>query len=286
MKLRSPVRWFGGKGQMLAKLLPIVPQGGKPYCEPYCGGASLFFARDPAPVEVLNDLNGDLVNLFRCFQDREMFEDLRHRLMWTPYARAEFIRALEIRDSNETDPVLRAWAFFVVQNQGMSGMAKTAGNWSRVFYSSAGVADNVNKWFMRLSMLDAWRWRLMHAQIDNRDALEVIRYWDSVDTVFYIDPPYHHDTRKTTDAYTHECEHEHHVQLVNVMLECKGAVVLSGYAHDVYKPLEDAGWERIDFEIACHAAGRTRNSGLQGKGAALKKVKRVECVWRNPAAMK
>lgn len=60
-RLRAPVQWFGGKGNMLAKLMPLVPEGGRPYCEPYMGAASLFFARDPAPVEVLNDLDQDLV---------------------------------------------------------------------------------------------------------------------------------------------------------------------------------------------------------------------------------
>lgn len=285
-RLRAPFRWFGGKGHMLAKLLPLIPAAGRPYCEPYAGAASVFWSRDPAPVEVLNDLDDRIVNLFRVLQDREQFDDLKHRIMWTPYARAEFGRALDILRHGSDDPVERAWAFFVAQNQGFSGVAKTVGNWSRTFCSTAGVADVVNTWLMRLSMLDAWRWRLMRCQIDNRDALEVIRHWDSADTVFYVDPPYHRDTRKDTDVYKHECGHEHHVQLVNALLECKGAVVLSGYAHDVYKPLEAAGWERIDFETACYAAGRSRTSGLQGKGAALKKVKRVECVWRNPAAVR
>lgn len=121
---RAPVRWYGGKGRMLAKLLPVVPEGGAPYCEPYCGAASLFWRRPPAPVEVLNDLNGDLVNLFRCIQDLALFEDLKHRLTWTLYSRAEFVRALEILASDEAAGVTRAWAFFVAQNQGFAGPRK------------------------------------------------------------------------------------------------------------------------------------------------------------------
>lgn len=283
-RLRAPVQWFGGKGNMLAKLLPLVPGGGKPYCEPYMGAASLFFARDPAPVEVLNDLDGDLVNLFRCFQDRETFEELRHRLMWTPYARDEFARALAILESDEQDPVTRAWAFFVAKNQGMGGSSKTAGSWGRVFISNGGMADTANKWLMRLSMLDAWRWRLMRAQIDRRDAIEVIRYWDAPDAVFYIDPPYHRDTRADKAVYAVEQDHAHHVRLVETLIALKGRAALSGYAHDVYRPLEEAGWRRIDFETACCAAVRWRGSGLQGNGAAMAKARRVESVWINPAA--
>lgn len=283
--LRAPFGWFGGKGNMLAKLLPLIPAGGRPYCEPYAGAASLFFARDPAPVEVLNDLDGRIVNLFRVLQDREQFEELRHRIMWTPYARAEFGRALDILKAGSDDPVERAWAFFVTQNQGFGGVASTIGRWGRTFVSRGGMASTTNTWIMRQTLVDAWRWRLMRCQIDNRDALEVIRYWDSTDTVYYVDPPYHHDTRKDTSVYTVEQEHDHHAALVETILGCQGAVVLSGYDHPVYQPLVDAGWERVDFETACHAAGRVRGSGLQGRGAAKAKAPRAEVVWRNPRAV-
>jgi DNA adenine methylase len=137
--LRSPIRYYGGKGTMVRKLLKLVPDGGEPYVEPYCGGASLFFAREPAPVEVLNDLNEEVVNLFRVFQDKASFEELRHRLMWTPYARKEFERALEV--SEDSDPVTRAWATFVKLNQGFSGKAETSGNWGRIGAEHSSAAE-------------------------------------------------------------------------------------------------------------------------------------------------
>jgi len=286
MPLHAPIQWFGGKGNMLAKLVPLVPPGGRPYVEPYMGAASLFFARDPAPVEVLNDLNGDLVHLFRCLQDRTMFDDLRHRLMWTPYARAEFCRALDLLAHGTDDPVLRAWAFFVVHNQGVSGELRSPGGWSRSLHTTyGGMAHTTNRWLMRLSMLDAWHWRLMRVQLDQRDALEVIRYWDTPDTVFYCDPPYHPETLADDRGYSVRPDAAHHVALVATLLACQGAVVLSGYAHADYRPLTDAGWECVSFETACHAAVRGRGSGLQGLGAARAKVPRVEVVWRNPRAV-
>jgi hypothetical protein len=75
------------------------------------------------------------------------------------------------------------------------------------------------------------------------------------------------------------------VRLVETLLACKGAVVLSGYDHPVYAPLEEAGWTATRYETACYASGRVRGSGLQGKGAALAKAPRVEVVWTNPRAM-
>ncbi len=282
--LHSPIRYVGGKGRMVSKLMKLVPQGGKPYCEPFCGGASLFFAREPAPVEVLNDLDGNVVNLFRCLQDRKTFEELRHRIMYTPYARAEFGRALEILKDENASNVDRAWAFFVAMNQGFGGKeSKSIGDWGRAFVSSDGMADTTNKWLKRLSMLDAFHWRLMRVQIDNRDALEVIQYWDNPETVFYIDPPYHPDTR-ITKLYKHEPDAEYHKKLVEILLKIKGAATLSGYYNDVYLPLESAGWKRIEFKTACHVAGRVRSSKLRGKGNALKHAPRIECVWINPVA--
>ncbi|GIV51998.1 MAG: hypothetical protein KatS3mg038_2519 [Candidatus Kapaibacterium sp.] len=284
-RLRAPFQWFGGKGNMLANLLPLIPAGGRPYCEPYAGAASVFFARDPAPVEVINDLDDRIVNLFRVLQDREQFEELKHRIMWTPYARAEFGRALDILRNGSDDPVERAWAFFVAMNQGFSGTASTISNWGRAFVSAGGMAKTTNKWVMRQTMMDAWRWRLMHCQIDNRDALEVIRYWDNPDAVFYVDPPYHPDTRTNNADYAIEQGHDHHAALVETILGCKGAVVLSGYDHPVYQPLVDAGWEVTRFETVCYAAAKTRGSGLQGKGALKAKAPRTEVVWRNPRAV-
>ena len=280
-KLRSPVRWFGGKGNMLGRLAPLVPNGGRPYCEPYCGGASLFFSRDPAPVEVLNDLDGDLVNLFRCLQDRTTFEELRHRIMWTPYARGEFERALDVLQQRDADPVMRAWAFFVTKNQGLTGVIKTAGNWSRAFISSGYISDVTNRWIMRQSMLDAFRMRLMCVQIDNRDALEVISYWDNENAVFYVDPPYVWSTRKSLNVYSHEPDNSHHERLVNVLLSVKGAVVLSGYDTPLYSPLLDAGWTKIEFAATSSTACKTRLTKKSRLPNNMKDVMRVEVVWRN-----
>lgn len=285
-RLRAPIVWVGGKGRMVSKLVPLIPAGGRPYVEPFMGAASLFFAREPAPVEILNDIDGELVNLFRCLQDRSAFDELRHRLMWTPYARAEYARALEIRRSGTGTPVDRAWAYFVVQNMGMGGFRNTTiGSWGRTFTTSGGMADTTNRWLMRLSMLDAWHWRLMRVQIDQRDAIEVIQYWDNRDAIFYVDPPYHPDTRVTQDCYLSEPHADYHDRLVEVLLAAQGAVVVSGYDHQIYRRLDEAGWVRHEWRTACSAAGRVRGSRLRGAGAALAMVPRTEVAWQNPRAI-
>jgi hypothetical protein len=96
--LPAPIWLPGGKGNMIFKLPPLVPYGDdvRIYAEPYCGAASLFFAKKPHPIDVLNDLDQRLIGLFRTLQDPEKFSELKHRLLYTPYARAEFERALEM----------------------------------------------------------------------------------------------------------------------------------------------------------------------------------------------
>lgn len=284
-KLRAPVQWFGGKGNLRARIIPLIPST-KVYVEPYGGAGSVLFGRDPAPVEVWNDLHGDLVNLFRALQDGRRLRVLKHRIEHTLYSREEFVTAIETLADPDAKPQDRAWAFFVTQNQGFSGIAKSAGRWGRTFISNGGMAGNTNAWLMRLAHLPDWHRRLARVQIDNRCALEVIRYWDSPDTTFYLDPPYVQDARVDKNVYANECSDSHHEDLVGALLRIEGAAVLSGYPHPIYEPLKRAGWERIDRQTACYAATRGRGSSIRGVGAAMDKAPRTETIWRNRKAVK
>jgi DNA adenine methylase len=196
------------------------------------------------------------------------------------YSLEEFRLALEILQAPDSPATDRTWAFFVAQNQGFSGIATSEGHWSRAFTSVRGMARTCNSWRGRLKLLPWWRDRLSRVQIDCRDALVVIRYWDSPDTVFYCDPPYIHDTRVDRDVYCHEADNAHHRALVETLLTIQGQAVLSGYEHPIYEPLLAAGWQIHRIETVCYAAVKGRASGLQGKGAARRKVPRTEAVYR------
>jgi len=280
----SPFRWYGGKGNLARWVIEFLPPQAKVYVEPYAGAASVLWRLPkPYPVEVLNDIDRRIVNLFRVLQDRSRFEELAHKLTWTLYSLEEFRRALDILEHwDDHDEIDRAWAFFVTQNQGFSGRAESEGDWSRVFVSTRDMAKTTNSWRGRLKLLQWWHDRLTRVEIDCRDALEVIQYWDSAETLFYIDPPYVLDTRVDKHVYKHEVTPEHHQRLIETLLGLKGMVVLSGYAHEVYRPLESAGWQRYDKHTACYAAGRVRGSKLRGEGTALACVPRVESLWCSP----
>lgn len=278
-RMMAPVSYYGGKGNLARRIVPLLPDA-TCYVEPYCGAASVFWHLPrPYPIETLNDLSGDIVNLFQVLQDRTLFDEFQHRIVWTPYALDEFRRALAY---DGDDPVMRAWAFYVRQNQGFGGTATTEGNWGRSLTTShRKMAATANKWRGRMTLLETWHDRLTRVQIDHRDALDVIRYWDAETTLFYIDPPYMHETRTkgNLNKYAVEQDDVHHTALIETLLSLKGQAVLSGYDAPLYRQLDDAGWRRVEIQTASYAAGKTRGSGLCGHGAALAKVARTEVIW-------
>ena len=276
--MRGPIRWFGGKGRMVAKILPLMPPCRR-YCEPFCGAASMFFARDPVEVETLNDLDGGLIGFFRALADPEQFERFYRRVALLPYS-AELRNEATLRWRNEGDPAERAAWWFVVARQSFSGRFE-AGWSSNVTASSRGRADTVNSWLLCIERLPETHARLQGAQIENADWRIVLDRYDTPETLMYCDPPYVASTRRS-GGYAHEMTVGDHGELVAALLRLKGMAVVSGYDHPVYAPLTDAGWAKYGFETACYAAGRTRASRLQGKGAALANAPRTESVWVKP----
>jgi len=268
---------------MLAQwIIQYVPKG-HIYVEPFAGAASVFWhLPKPFPVEVLNDLDGDIVNLYRVLQDKTKFEELAHRLIFTPYARAEFVRALQIAKEPTATDIDRAWAFFVKQNQGFGGIARSPGSWGRALDARGNnMADTTSNWRSRLKLLSFWHERLSRVQIDCIDGIACIKYWDTPETVFYIDPPYVLDTRKDWRLYKNEPDLAYHERLVEAILTAKGKVLLSCYDHPVYAPLSEAGWHKLVKETACHMTGKIRGSKLQGLGAAKAHAPRTETLYLN-----
>ena len=277
---------LSGKTHLRDFILPHIEDSSRIYVEGFCGSANIFFAKRPHDVEVLNDLNGDIVNFFRVLQHRRLFGQFARRIRWTPYAVEEFDAALQVlaKPPAHVGPdIERAWAFFVRGSLGFSGAGESRGNWRRSFMSSGGgMAQVTSNWRTRTALLEAWRDRLLHAQIDNKNALELIEYWDSPETVFYLDPPYVEDTRVSLNVYSHEMNDYDHVRLTDVMLKVQGRIVLSGYKTSHYHRLEQAGWIRLDKEILSPATRIfDEPHGTRVRGNNSQRAKRTECLWIN-----
>lgn len=275
--LRSPITWFGGKGNLVAKLLPLIPPH-HTYVEPFGGGASLLFAKEPSPVEVYNDLDSGLVNLFRVLRDPDKFERFRLLASLTPYAREEY-NHLRKTWSAIDDDVERAWAFFVIARQSFSG--EFGASWkSGITASTRGMARNVSAYLSSIACLPEVHSRLMRVQVEHMDFRHVIKRYDTPETFFYLDPPYVPSTRRS-GGYRYEMDESDHRDLADMLLGIQGKALLSGYRHAVHEVLEQSGWTRIDFFVTCHAAGKTRQAGILGQGSAKEKQPRVESVWLN-----
>jgi DNA adenine methylase len=277
---RAPFQWYGGKGNFFRHILPLLPMRHL-YCEPYAGSGMLLFARSAAPIEVLNDLNGDIVNLFRCLQEPERLARLRRRLRYTLYHQGEFRRALEVL-AQSADPDLRAWAFFVGARQGFGGIFRGPGSWGYDRLNShRGMAGVVSRWQTAQDLLPAWHERLRRVVLTQEDGVKTLRRFDCADAVFYVDPPYPLVARRGK-GYAHEMTDDQHRELVAALCDLRGAAVVSSYDNPIYRPLERAGYQRKEIRTACYAASRGRGSGLVGKGAALAKVPRAEVLyWRH-----
>ena len=279
----SPITWFGGKGNLITKLLPLIPPH-KKYIEVFGGGATMLFAKELVENEVYNDIDQGLVECFWAIKDAKIFNPFFHFLNWTPYSREEYHHCLETW-GQETDPAIKAAKWYAAARMSFSGVF--GGGWrSVVTQVRRDMVSSCSRWLSAIENLPT-----VHQRLQNVDILfnswEVLLdcYEDKEHIFMYLDPPYIPETRRGGE-YQCEMTEEDHSKMVQSLLKHKKTMfMLSGYNHPVYKPLEDNGWERIDIETVCAAVGRTRSIGMQGEGSG-KAQTRIESVWRNPACIK
>lgn len=263
---------------MVRKILPLLPPH-RIYVEPFGGGASILLAKEPSPVEVYNDLNGDLVHFFRVLRNRRQFREFYRLAQLTPYARAEYNHCRATWQQTGK-PVQRAWQWWVVARMGFSGQFG-AGWSSAVTQSNRGMVGTCSDFLSTIDQLPQVVARLKRVQIEQSDFRRILDRYDSPQTLFYCDPPYVSSTR-SNKKYACEMTDTDHRELVDRLLQLEGRAVVSGYAHPIYRPLQRAGWRVRRYRTACHAAAKTRATGILGPGAARKKQPRTETLWISP----
>lgn len=250
------------------------------YVEPYFGGGSVLLAKDPEGVsEVVNDVNGDLACFWRVLQDEYTFKIMRRRLEATPFSERAWREADEscslyrthVRadDLDEDDQISLACHFFVWCRQSLAGRMKSFTGVTKT-RTRRGMNNEVSAWLTAVEGLPAVHARLKRVMILSRDATDVIAKHDGEKTLFFVDPPYLHETRAAADVYDHEMSAAKHEELLALLKGLRGKFLLSGYRSGMYdSAAKTNGWNRRDFEIANHSAGG--------------KSKRVmcECVWSN-----
>jgi DNA adenine methylase len=283
--LNPPLKWHGGKHYLARRIIDLMPPH-LHYVEPFFGGGQVFFARDPAdprlwwpqlssdgrPVrgvsEVINDLDGDLMNFYRVLRDEDLSSRLRHRLELTLFSEAEWRMAGELLASETADCVERAAALFILIRQSRQALRQDFVTPVRTRLRG-GRQDHVNAWWAAVDGLEDAHRRLKDVLVLCRPALDVIRQEDGAGTLFYLDPPYVPGTRTARKAYREvEMTEQQHRELLDTLRQIQGKAMLSGYPSALYDS-KLAGWRRHPFDLPNNAAsGKTKD-------------RETEVVWTN-----
>jgi DNA adenine methylase len=256
---RPALRYYGGKWRLAPWVISYFPEH-KNYVEPCGGAASVLLQKPRSELETYNDIDGNVTNYFRVLRDAP--ERLAQQVKLTPWSRDEY----ELSFQPCEDPVEQARRFWCLISMSVNASREAPG--FRLVTEEPGKLPELNKEqvienFFRVAA------RLQGVQIENREALDIIRRFDNNEALIYFDPPYIAETRAQSKRYRYEVDHEFHVQAAVLLRQSQGFVIISGYQHPLYSELyEMFGWERIDKEVQTNSGG-----------------KRVESLWLSPRIM-
>ena len=255
--MRALLRYPGSK-QRIASWIIEHMHPHHSYLEPYFGGGAILFNKEPSRIETINDLDDDVVNLFRVI--REQKEELIEEVVYTPYARAEYDNAFPDNSEELTD-VDRAKNFLIRSGMGHGFRLCEKCGWKKDVYGRE-AAYAVRYWNDLPAAITAVAHRLKMVQIEHKPAVDLIKGFNHDNVLIYADPPYVLSTR-TRKQYRHEMTDQDHVELLETLLLHKGYVMLSGYDNDIYNDYLK-GWRKIS------TPARAENS-----------LPRTECLWMN-----
>ena len=261
-ELKRPLlRYHGGKWAVAQWILSFIPPH-KIYVELFGGGGAILLKKSRSYAEIYNDLDTDVVNLFRIVRDRG--EELREKLYVTPYSRDEYLASFE----DTGDPLEQARRTVIRSYLGFGTVAVLCkeGEPHPGFKSNIKIAGTSPgpTWRGYPDALTGIIERLRGVVIENRNALDLIPVHDSNNTVFYADPPYLPSVRDPGKDYRFEMTEEDHIELAEKLNETKGAVLVSGYHSTLYDELYK-GWAKSEKKAKTNMHGdRTEVLWMKG----------------------
>ena len=266
---RPVVRWFGGKWLLAPWIIAHFPAH-RVYVEPFGGGGSVLLRKPRAYAEVYNDLDGEIVNLFRVLRDEGQATRLIELLRLTPFARAEWEASYEEAPAGAVVERARRLVVRSFMGYGANGHNVKASTVFRGSSNHTGRATVAVEWRGYPEALAHAVDRLSGVVVENRDAITVMERHDGPHTLHYVDPPYVWKTRGRFSAqrrYVHELDDAGHVALLQQLVALQGAVVLSGYPCDLYDDTLK-GWRRVERPALADGARE-----------------RTEVLWLNPVCV-
>lgn len=266
---RPVLRYHGGKFRLAPWVISFFPKH-QCYVEPFGGAASVLMLKDRVGAECYNDMDSNIVNVFRILRNETTALELQRRVALTPFAREEFDWSYEPA-IDEMDA-----AHKIIVRSFMGHGSDSATRSCRTGFRSKLTDGRVlpaYEWSTWADAIPSFTRRLAGVCIENRDAFEVIERMDGPNTLTFVDPPYVHSTRsaimgrsKKTHGYRFELDDDQHRSLAELLHRLEGMVVLSGYPCELYDSELFADWDRFERRALADGA----------------KV-RTEVVWLNPA---
>lgn len=256
--MKSVLQYPGSKRRIASWIIKHMPPHHS-YLEPYFGCGAVLFAKEPSPIETVNDLDGEVVNFFRVIRDPESREKLQSWLAYTPYAREAYNDACQ---GGSKYNVERAW-YFAIKSMQSHGFRMTGDCGWKKDVCGREKAYAVRYWNDLPESIAEMAVRLKQVQIENRPALELIKAYDRENVLMYLDPPYVLSTRTTHKQYRYEMSDQDHIDLLEAVINSKAKVMVSGYDCELYD-FYLGDWNKV--KIAARAQDNRR---------------RVETLWMN-----
>ncbi len=261
MVAKNLMPYIGSKCRMLKFLNAIFDDLPHTcFVDVFGGSGTVTLNKKTSKVDVLNDINKNIYTLYKILRDDEKSSELHEKLQLTCYSRTEWNYAKEVCASGENiDEIERARCTFVLYNESFSGNSDCYG-------CDTTVSKAVRSMKSKVSQLPAFHNRIKNVYVENLDFRDIFKRYDRSTALFYLDPPYHPATRKGL-RYPCEMDESQHCALLDCLLSCRGACVLSGYDNPVYASVLK-GIEKRTFETF---------SSISSKAKC--RNQRIECVW-------
>jgi DNA adenine methylase len=264
MKSIRPVfKCHGGKFYLSPWIISHFPENYEEmtYVEPFCGGANVLLNKNKSNIEVLNDIEISIVQIYRALRDEP--KELIRRLNAVKYTEETFNKALK---KTQFDDYLDSAVNEVILRRMSRGGLKKAFAWSNRL--RGGQPGDVNAWMTGLKALPEISERLKEVYICDKPALEVMQTFNFDNTFVYCDPPYLHETRVSKQVYSSELTTENHIELAHALNQFRGKAMISGYRSPLYNRLYK-DWNMEKKKIANHASQQKV------------KEEKLEIIWKN-----
>lgn len=243
--MKRILNYPGSKWTLADKIIEIMPEHNT-YVEPFFGSGAVYFNKSSVQVETINDIDSRIVNFFKVCRDQP--EELIKEIMLTPHSRSEYLQSYEV----SPDPLEDARRLMVRCWQAIGAKTSDKTGWRSLIDPNGPKSSE--EWKNVWSRIEEVAYRLKGVQIECQDALKLLERYNRPGVLTYVDPPYLLETRSKR-MYQHEIDIEYHIELLKLLNDFKGKVILSGYESSLYDEVL-VGWHKLSFNASAEAGAK------------------------------